>query len=59
MAEEYSITDYYKRDGVRDIKPLKARGLFAKALIAEDRAGETTPEALELLDEAVKAETGE
>jgi hypothetical protein len=47
------IMHYYKLDGVRDLEPMKARGMFAKALMVEDAAGHTTPEAEELLDMAI------
>lgn len=49
------ITDFYKLEGVKDIQPMKARGLFAKALMLEHNAGHTTPEAEEALDEAIQA----
>ncbi|MCK5615979.1 hypothetical protein KAR91_79690 [Candidatus Pacearchaeota archaeon] len=49
------LTVYYKQEGVRDIRPLMARGLFAKALLLEDKAGKTTPEAEETLDLAIQA----
>jgi hypothetical protein len=51
-----TIADYYKLDGVRDLKPMRARGLFAKSLMLEFEAGKTTPEAEECLELAVKAE---
>jgi hypothetical protein len=50
-----TIMDYYRRDGVKDLVPMKARGLFAKALYLENIAGETTPEAEELLELAIEA----
>lgn len=49
------IMEFYKLEGVRDIKPMKARGHFAKALMIEDAAGKTTPEAEEQLDFAIRA----
>ena len=55
MAEPTLLTVYYKCEGVRDIKPMKARGLFAKALLLEDKAGKTTPDAEEALELAIKA----
>jgi hypothetical protein len=51
----YKITDFYREDGVKDIVPMKARGLFAKALMLEANAGETTPEAEAELDKAIEA----
>lgn len=47
------IMYYYKLEGVKDIEPMKARGMFAKALMLEDEAGHTTPEAEELLEAAI------
>ena len=55
MAEPTLLTVYYKCEGVKDIKPMKARGLFAKALLLEDKAGKTTPDAEEALKLAVEA----
>lgn len=55
--KELTIMDYYKQEGVRDLMPMKTRGLFSKALMAEDKAGKTTPEALALLDQAIELET--
>lgn len=49
------VTDFYKLDGVKDITPMKARGFFAKALMLEHNAGETTAEALVALDAAIAA----
>lgn len=54
MADK-KVTDFYRLDGVKDIQPMKARGHFAKALMLEHNAGETTPEALEALDKAIAA----
>jgi hypothetical protein len=42
-------------EGVRDLEPMKARGAFAKALMIEDEAGKTTPEAEHFLDQAIEA----
>lgn len=50
----YNAMSFYREDGVRDIEPMKARGYFAKALAAEANAGKTTPEAEQLLDEAIR-----
>ncbi len=49
------IMKYYKLEGVRDIRPMKARGYFAKALLLEDAAGKTTSEAEEQLEIAIQA----
>lgn len=49
------IMYYYKLDGVKDIEPMKSRGLFAKALMVEDAAGHTTLEAVDLLEQAITA----
>lgn len=57
MEQQTKLMDYYKLEGVRDIKPMKARGLFAKALMLEDRAGKTTPEVEEQLELAIQALT--
>ncbi len=54
MDEPVKLMDYYKRPGVKDLRPMKVRGLFAKALMIEDRAGKTTPEAEEALELAIK-----
>ena len=51
---EFGVKDFYKQDGVKDIQPMKARGLFCQALVAESNAGHTTPEALVLLDKAIQ-----
>ena len=48
------IMSYYKLEGVKDLKPMKARAHFAKALMLEDEAGKTTLEAEEQLDLAIK-----
>jgi hypothetical protein len=50
--------DFYKQEGVKDLKPMKARGLFARALMIEEEAGKTTPEAEEQLNLAIEAENG-
>lgn len=55
MADEIKLMDYYKLDGIKDLRPMKVRGLFAKAVMLEDRAGRTTPEAEESLELAIKA----
>lgn len=52
--ETLGLMDIYRLDGVRDLKPMKARGYFAKALLLEHKAGKTTPEAQEQLDLAIK-----
>jgi len=47
-----------REDGVADLKAeygLKIASLFAKAIVAERVAGKTTPEAENLLDEAIVA----
>jgi len=49
------LTEYYKLEGVKDIKPMMARGSFAKALLLEDEAGKTTPEAEVALNVAITA----
>ncbi len=49
------IMKYYKLEGVRGIRPMKARGHFAKAVMLEDEAGKTTPEAEEQLALAIQA----
>ncbi len=49
------ILDYTKMKGVKDLQPMKARGYFAKALLLEDRAGKTTPEAEKALELAIQA----
>jgi hypothetical protein len=61
MADKraYDVMDFYKQEGVRDLKPMKVRGYFAKALAAEANAGHTTPEAENLLDEAIRVGTNE
>ena len=46
-----------KTPEIRSIQPLGARAKFAKAIVLEDDAGKTTPEALELLDIAIEFET--
>ena len=51
--ETKSIIKYSRLDGVKDIQPIQARWSFAKALMLEDAAGETTPAALEQLDKAI------
>ena len=46
-----------KEEGVSDIRAdygLKAASLFAKALYAERQAGQNTPEAMALLDQAIE-----
>ena len=55
MAEPTLLTVYYKLEGVKDLRPMKVRGNFAKALMLEDQAGKTTPEAEAALEEAIKA----
>jgi len=57
MNEKAKLTamDFYRLDGVKDLKPMKARGCFAKALVLEHLAGETTPEAEEQLELAIEA----
>jgi hypothetical protein len=50
------VTDFYKMEGVADIKPMKARGYFAKALMLEHNAGKCTPEAEAALDQAIAAQ---
>lgn len=47
------VMDYYKLSGVKDLKPMKARAHFAKALMLESVAGRTTPEAEEQLELAI------
>jgi len=54
MMEEPTLMDYYRLPGVRDLKPMKARGYFAKALLLENLAGKTTPKAEEQLELALK-----
>ena len=54
-TEGSKIMQFYKLDGVRGITPMKARGHFAKALMLEDAAGKTTPEAEAELDKALEA----
>lgn len=54
--DDTNVVALYKLDGVKDIKPMKARGNFAKALAEENRHGHTTPEAERLLQEAIAAE---
>lgn len=49
------IMEFYKLPGVRDLKPMKVRGHFAKALMIEAAAGKTTPEAEKELDIAIEA----
>ena len=48
-----ALKDYYKQPGVVDLMPLKKRLHFAKALMIEDEAGGTTPEAEEQLNLAL------
>lgn len=57
MAEKKgkAIMAYYRQKGVRDLKPMKARAQFAKALMIENVAGKTTPEAEEALELAIQA----
>lgn len=55
MAESTLLTHYYKLEGVKDLRPMKTRGLFAKALMLEDQAGKTTPDAEEALKLAIEA----
>ena len=50
----FGVKDFYKLPGVKDIAPMRARGLFCQALSAEANAGHTTPEALALLDKAIQ-----
>ena len=50
-----SIIAISKEEGVRDL-PMSIRGPFAQALKAERLAGETTEDALHLLDKAIAAE---
>lgn len=53
-----AIMDAMKEDGVADLKAaygIKIAGMFAKALVTERIAGETTPEAMALLDDAIIA----
>ena len=52
--ETLGLMDIYKLEGVRDLKPMKARGFFAKALLLENLAGKTTPKAEEQLELAIK-----
>ena len=49
------IMQFYRMEGVRDLTPMKARGAFAKALMLEDEAGQTTPDALAQLELAILA----
>lgn len=51
---ELTIMEYYRLEGVKDLKPMKTRAAFAKALMLEDKAGKTTPEAEEQLELAIK-----
>ncbi len=51
---ELGLMDIYKLEGVRDLKPMKARGFFAKALLLENLARKTTPKAEEQLELAIK-----
>ncbi len=53
MTDEIKLMDYYKLDGIKDLRPMKVRGLFAKAMMLEDRAGKTTPDAEEALEQAI------
>lgn len=53
MTDEIKLMDYYKLDGIKDLRPMKVRGLFAKAVMLEDRAGKTTPEVEEALEQAI------
>lgn len=54
MAKKWTVRNFFKLPGVIDIKPLKARGEFARALAIEANAGECTPEAEAALDEAIE-----
>lgn len=49
-----SIMDFYKQAGVKDLKPMKVRGHFARALMIEDTAGKCTPEAELQLNLAIR-----
>lgn len=52
-GQPVKLMDYYKRPGVKDLRPMKVRGFFAKALLLEDQAGKTTPGAEEALQQAI------
>lgn len=54
-ATNKRIMEFYRMEGVRDIQPMKARAAFAKALLLEEQAGQTTEEAETLLDQAIEA----
>lgn len=50
-----SLMDYSRMEGVVDL-PGAVKGKFAKALMLEAEAGETTPEAYAQLEQAVQYE---
>lgn len=54
MSQPMNLVQYTKLDGVKDLYPISARAAFAKALMIEDAAGGTTPEAEAKLDEALE-----
>lgn len=54
MPDEYGVINVAKMPGINNIYPVPARSKFAKAWLAEYHAGETTPEAEALLEEAVQ-----
>lgn len=54
MVASTVVMDYYKLKGVKDIKPMRARAHFAKALMLEAAAGKTTPEAERVLEQAIQ-----
>lgn len=58
MVASTVVMDYYKLEGVKDLKPMKARAHFAKALMLETVADKTTPEAKEQLELALATVEG-
>lgn len=53
---EMNLRDVVKLPGIGDIPHLAARAKFAKALRAESKAGYTTEEAMQYLEEAIDEE---
>jgi hypothetical protein len=55
MSDYLNVVKIAKEPGIGDLKGA-ARAKFAKAVKMERVAGHTTPEALQLLDEAIAAD---
>lgn len=51
-----NVIKLVKVPGIVDLPTTRIKGYFARAIVAEHKAGFTTPEALAFLDQAIDAE---